>query len=177
MGTALKLSQITESLRELIREQCITRDSCVPQFEQNLNIVNEQFTCGPGNRPLFRAALRGKERESCDEIESILNNAIKNGAASVVVQGNRLSVADYCEVEFDSFTDPIECNEPTTPPPATNQPSDPVSVPQSAFNLSSQDMISVAAGIAGVIVLVVIITSIVFIVIVVILGLKGKKKK
>ena len=149
----------------------------MPEFEQNLNIIAEEFTCGPGNRPLYRASFTAKETQSCDEIYWILSQWVMNGEGSVVVQGNRLSIANFCEVRFDSFVDAIVCNEPTTDPPRTERPSATVPVSQSGSNLSAQDMVGIAAGIAGLIVLVVIIASIVFIVIVLVAVWKSKRKK
>lgn len=175
--TQIKLSDISEDLLDEISEQCISRDSCLPEFTQELDIIGEEFTCGPRNRPLYRASLRGTETENCEGIESILNGWIRNGSASITVQGNRLSIADFCEVEFDSFTDPIECDEPTTEPPRTEQPLATTSAPQSGSTLSSQTMVAIAGGIAGLIVLVVIIGSVLFVVIVLAVGMKSKKKK
>ncbi len=153
----------------------MTRDTCLPEFYQDLEIRNEEFSCSPGNRPLYRAFLRGQARQSCAEVESILTDWITNDSASVVIQGNRLSLADYCDVIINSFTDPISCNEPTTEPRPTADPSA-VTV-QADSGLSSEQMVGIAAGIAAFVVAVVIVASIVFVVIVLGKGLKSKKRK
>ena len=173
--TELRLSQITENLRQEITTQCIRRDTCLPEFYQELEISNEEFSCSPGNRPLYRAFLRGQASQSCAEVESILTEWIMNGSASIIVQGNRLSLADYCDFRIDSFLDPIACNEPTTEPRPT---ADATTVTvQADSSLSSEQMVGIAAGIAAFIVVIVIVASIVFVVIILIIGLKSKKRK
>ena len=153
------------------------RDTCLPEFYQNLDINNEEFSCSPGGRPLYRASLRGQATQSCAEIELILTEWITGGSASVVVQGNRLSIADYCDIQIDNFTDPIACNEPTTEPPPTTEPIATTVMAAADLSLSSGEMVGIAAGIAAFIVVVVIVASILFVIIVLAIGLKDKKKK
>lgn len=153
----------------------MNRDACLPGFYQNLEISDEEFSCSPGNRPLYRAFFRGQASQSCTEVESILTEWITNGSASILVQGNRLSVADYCDIKIDSFVDPIACNEPTTEPRPT---ADATTVMvQADVSLSSEQMVGIAAGIATFIVVIVIVASIVFVVLVLGTGLKSKKRK
>ena len=171
--TALRLSQITEGIREEINTQCMNRDNCLPEFYQNLVISDEQFSCSEGNSPLFRAFLTGQSNQSCAEVQSILTEWITSGSASVVVQGNRLSIADFCDIKIDSFTAPTACNEPTTEP----RPTITTVMVQADSGLSGEQMVGIAAGIAAFIVIVVIVASIVFVVIVLGIGLKSKKQK
>lgn len=153
----------------------MNRDACLPGFYQNLEISDEEFSCSSGNRPLYRAFFRGQASQSCAEVESILTEWITDGSASVVVQGNRLSVADYCDIKIDSFMDPIACNEPTTEPRPTAGAT--IVMAQADMGLSSEQMVGIAAGIATFIVVIVIVASIVFVVLVLGIGLKSKKRK
>ena len=145
----------------------------MPQFEQSLHVVAQEFSCDLRSRPIYRASLFAEATESCDEIRSILSEWIMNGTASVVVQGNRLSIADFCEVIFDSFTNPIICNEPTTKPVRTDRP---MTVLPSGPSLTAQQAFGTAGGIAGLIVLVVIIASILLVAVVLAAVWKRKKK-
>ena len=152
----------------------MNRDNCLPEFYQNLEISDEEFSCGEENRPLYRAFLRGQANQSCAEVELILTEWIESGSASVVVQNNRLSIADFCDIKIDSFTDPIACNEPTTKPRPTIVTT---VMAQADSGLSTKQMVGIAAGIATVIVVVVIVASIVVLAIVLGIGLKSKKRK
>ena len=151
------------------------RETCSQEFYQNLNISNEEFSCSPANRPLYRALLRGQTSQSCTEIETILTNWITSGSAFTVVQGNRLSIADFCDVTIDSFMDPISCNEPTTEPPPTSDPLATTVVAEAEIGLSTTDMVGIAAGIAAFVVVVVIMASILLVVIILAIRLKDKK--
>ena len=152
----------------------MNRDNCLPEFYQNLEISDEEFSCGEENRPLYRAFLRGQANQSCAEVELILTEWIESGSASVVVQNNRLSIADFCDIKIDSFRDPIACNEPTTKPRPTIVTT---VMAQADSGLSREQMVGIAAGIATFIVVVVIVASIVFLAIVLGIGLKSKKRK
>lgn len=171
-NTSTRILQITESLRKEISVQCVARNSCLPEFEQNLSILEEEFVCTSGNRPLYRAQLRAEQTQSCVELDSILKEWIEGGSATVVVQGNRLSIANFCEVQINSATDPINCSEPTTEPPTTSEPT--VTTSRPGLNLTDRQAFGIAGGIAGFILLVV---SIGLIIIIVTAVLKGKTKK
>lgn len=138
--------------------------------------MSQEFICDPGNHPIYRASLLAEATQSCDEIRSILSEWIRNGTASVVVQGNRLSIADFCEVVFDSFTDVIVCNEPTMDPLETDRPTLVVSVSQPGSSLTAQQALGTAGGIAALVVLVVIIGSTLLVAIVLAAAWKSKKK-
>lgn len=104
----------------------------------------------------------------------ILTEWITSGNASVVIQGNRLAIADFCEIKINSFTDPIACSEPTTePPPNITRPV----IVEADQSLSNEEVVGIAAGIAAIIIVVVIAVSILLVIIVLWFGLKSKKKR
>ena len=174
----MKLSEVRENLlREVNRECEAMQTPCGFNFEQALTVENGEFSCDPRNRPLYRATVIGAPTRSCNEFDSILTSWIESGSGSVVVQGNRFSIADFCDVEINSPTDDINCNEPTTPSRTTDDSPISVTEAQSGASLTSQQLVGIAGGLAGLVVLVVVIASVLFVVTVLASGWKSKKKK
>ena len=172
INTVLKLTQIGEDLFKEVNQVCeAAQTSCEFDFEQALTIENSEFSCDPGNRPLYRATARGTPAQSCDAFQTTLTSWIESGAGSVLIQGNRFSIADFCDVEIETFTDNLNCNEPTVFSPTTDEGT------VSGQSLSSEQLVAVAGGLAGLIVLVVIIASVLFVVTILALGWRNKKKK
>lgn len=112
-STEAKLSDIAKGISSTVRE----RRNC--DFPDE-HIFSGEFNC-IGNLPdqvLYKARLRGLSSNDCDNlVDGLVNWAQPSSttSASIVVGGNRLFVAPNCEVEVNTFSDPLECTNPTTP--------------------------------------------------------------
>lgn len=158
-NTVAKLTDISKEVSSTIREQC----NC--DFQDN-HIFNGEFNCISDfpNQVLYRAKLRGLSPDDCTSFISLLTAWAQamTTSATIVVLGNRLSVAPNCAVEINTFGDILEC--PT--PPST--------VASGGISDSQTTVIGAGVGAAAGVTVIVILV-VIFIVALVLVSRRKKK--
>ena len=149
-----KLMDIQQTVVEEVQQVCTLCNLQVGQIQDG------EFSCPSGadsRDVLYRARLRSTPPNNCIAVVTTVASWVQSSETSLQVQGSRLSVAQNCILEIDSFDSELECPVPTTQGGGG----------VSEANSSSSTVIGGAAGAVGVIILLTVLVVIIAIVIIV----------
>ena len=106
--TREKLADITSSVISAINSRC----QC-SLTSSHIRTNSEIFHCTSDRQVvLYRAELSG--HPDCEQVLSYIEQWIRGGQTSVIVQSNSIKVYSNCPIEVDSLTAQADCVRPTT---------------------------------------------------------------
>ena len=108
--------QNDDSAEKLDRFAAVLLDLLQDSSGLEISMDHHFDCCDDPNMVIFRAQLLGQEPDQCDPSLGMIEEWVQ-GAPTVIILGNRLTVVSTNEVIINSFDDPASC--PLSPAPIT----------------------------------------------------------